>query len=260
MQNQPSLARKLASEALGTGLLTLIGAGSVTATLTLEGGSGAKFSEADLGVISLAFGFIITAMIFTIGKISGCHINPAVTIALALTGRTDWATAAGYIIAQFVGAIVGALGIVVMFGTDAATKSILGVTSYGPTVSPLQAILAEAIGTFILVFTIYGVAVDPRAPVGWAGLVIGLIVAGIIFVVGPVTGAALNPARAFGTTFVQAIFGGKAFFDQYIVYIIGPVLGGLLGALAYDYLVQPKDAQEQPTLAAKTTDREVTSR
>ena len=96
-----------------------------------------------------------------------------------------------------------------MFGTDAATKSILGVTWYGATVSPLQAILAEAIGTFILVFTIYGVAVDPRAPVGWAGLVIGLIVAGIIFVVGPVTGAALNPARAFGTTFVQATSAAK---------------------------------------------------
>src|SRR5215475_420163 len=112
MQKQPSLAQKLVSEALGTGLLTLIGAGSVTATLTLEGGSGAKFSEADLGVISLAFGFIITAMIFAIGKVSGCHINPAVTIALALTGRTDWATALYYIIAQFVGAIVGALGIV----------------------------------------------------------------------------------------------------------------------------------------------------
>lgn len=260
MQTQPSLARKLVAEALGTGLLTLIGAGSVTATLTLEGGSGAKFSEADLGVISLAFGFIITAMIFTIGKISGCHINPAVTIALALTGRTDWATAVGYIIAQFVGAIVGALGIVVMFGTNAASNSILGVTSYGATVSPLQAILAEAIGTFILVFTIYGVAVDPRAPVGWAGLVIGLIVAGIIFVVGPVTGAALNPARAFGTTFVQAIFGGKAFFDQYIVYIIGPVVGGALGAFAYDFLVQPKAAEEQMTLAAKTTDRETATR
>ena len=63
---------------------------------------------------------------------------------------------------------------------------------------------------------------------------------GIIFVVGPVTGAALNPARAFGTTFVQAIFGGKSFFDQYYVYIIGPVVGGALGAIVYDLLAQPK--------------------
>jgi glycerol uptake facilitator protein len=254
MQKEPTLAQKLVAEFLGTALLTLIGAGSVTATLTLEAGTGAKFSEADLGVISLAFGFIIIAMVYAIGKISGCHINPAVTIALALTGRVDWGTAASYIVAQFAGGIVGALGIVATFGTHAATTSILGVTSYGPTVSPFQAIIAEAIGTFILVFSIYGVAVDPRAPAGWAGLVIGLIVAGIIFVVAPVTGAALNPARAFGTTFVQAVFGGKAFFDQYYVYVIGPVVGGALGALAYDFLARPKVAAEQATVEAKTTE------
>jgi glycerol uptake facilitator protein len=254
MQNEPSLVRKLVAEFLGTGLLTLIGAGSVTATLTLEAGTKAPFSEADLGVISLAFGFIIVAMVYAIGKISGCHINPAVTIALALTRRVDWGTAVAYIVAQFVGAIVGAFGIVAMFGQSAASSSILGVTSYGAAVSPLQAIVAEAIGTFILVFTIYGVAVDPRSPTGWAGLVIGLIVAGIIFVVGPITGAALNPARAFGTVFVQALFGGKSFYGQYFVYVIGPVLGGALGALAYDYLAQPKAAEERATLEAKTTE------
>ena len=147
-----------------------------------------------------------------------------------------------------------------MFGSHAASSSILGVTSFSPSVSAFQAIVAEAIGTFILVFTIYGAAVDPRAPVGWAGLVIGLIVAGIIFVVGPVTGAALNPARAFGTTFVQAIFGGKAFFDQYYVYVIGPVVGGALGALAYDVLVQPKTAAEQPTITEKTTEQPASAR
>src|SRR5260370_8290417 len=76
MQNEPSLTRKLVAELLGTGLLTLIGAGSVTATLTLEAGSKAPFSEADLGVISFAFAFIIVAMVSPIGKLSGCHINP----------------------------------------------------------------------------------------------------------------------------------------------------------------------------------------
>jgi glycerol uptake facilitator protein len=255
MQNEPSLTRKLVAEFLGTGLLTLIGAGSVTATLTLEAGSKAPFSEADLGVISFAFAFIIVAMVYAIGKISGCHINPAVTVALALTRRVDWGTAAAYIVAQFIGAVVGAFGIVAMFGTDAASKSILGVTSFGATVSPVQAIVAEGIGTFILVFTIYGVAVDPRSPSGWAGLVIGLIVAGIIFVVGPVTGAALNPARAFGTVFVQAFMGGKSFYGQYYVYVIGPVVGGALGGLVYDFLAQPKLAEERATLEAKTTER-----
>ncbi len=248
---QPTMTQKLVAEFLGTALLTLIGAGSVTATLTLEASTGAKFSEADLGIISFAFAFIIMAMIFAIGKVSGCHINPAVTIALAITRRIDWGSAVAYIIAQFIGGIVGALGIVAMFGTKAASNSILGVTSYGSSVSPLQAIVAEAIGTFILVFTIYGVAVDPRAPAGWAALGIGLIVAGIIFVVGPITGAALNPARAFGTTLVQAIFGGKAFFNQYYVYIIGPVVGGALGAIVYDLLLQPKAVEEPTKVEAK---------
>jgi glycerol uptake facilitator len=250
MQQEPSQFQKLGAEFVGTGLLTLIGAGSVTATITLEAGTKAPFSEADLGVISLAFGFIIVAMVYAIGKISGCHINPAVTIALLVTGRVDLGTALSYIVAQFLGGIAGAFGIVAMFGSHAASSSILGVTSYGASVSPVQAIVAEAIGTFILTFTIFGVAVDPRAPAGWAGLVIGLIVAGIIFVLGPVTGASLNPARTFGTTFVQAILGGKAFFDQYIVYVIGPVVGGALGALVYEWIAAPKAA----AAAAKATE------
>jgi len=250
MQNQPTMIQKLAAEFLGTALLVLIGAGSVTATTVLEAGTGAKFSEADLGVISLAFGFIIVAMVYSIGKISGCQINPAVTIALALTGRVDWITAGAYIVAQFAGAIVGAFGIVAMFGSSVAQHSMLGVTSYASGTPPLQAIAAEAIGTFILVFTIFGVAVDSRSPVGWAGLVIGLIVAGIIFVVAPVTGSSLNPARTFGTVFVQALFGGKAFYDQFYVYVIGPVVGGALGAFAYEFIAAPKAAAAAAAAAA----------
>lgn len=242
MEKEPTLVQKLGAEFLGTALLTLIGAGSVTAAFTLEGGTKAPFSFADLGIISLAFAFIIVAMVYAIGKISGAHINPAVSIALAATGRVGWLTAIEYIIVQFLGAIVGALGIVAIFGTTAATHSILGVTSYAASTPPLQAIVAEGIGTAILTFTIFGAAVDPRATPGWAGLVIGLVVAGIIFVVGPVTGAALNPARAFGTTLVQALFGGKAYFDQAYVYLIGPTLGGLVGALAYVIISRPAKA------------------
>ncbi len=250
MQKNPTMVQKLAAEFLGTALLVLIGAGSVTATTMLEAGTGAKFSEADLGVISLAFGFVIIAMVYSIGKVSGCHINPAVTIALALTGRVDWVTAAAYIVAQFAGAIVGAFGMVAVFGVSAAQNSILGVTAFASGTPPLQAIAAEAIGTFILVFTIFGVAVDSRSPVGWAGLVIGLIVAGIIFVVAPVTGASLNPARTFGTVFVQALFGGKAFYNEYYVYVIGPVVGGALGAFAYEFIAAPKAAAAAAAAAA----------
>ncbi len=251
MAKQPTLAQKLGAEVLGTALLTLIGAGSVTATITLDGS--VPFSEAQLGIISFAFAFIIMALVYTIGKISGCQINPAISIALSLTGRQGWADTAMYVVAQFVGGILGALGIVALFGTTAATHSILGVTSYASSTPVIQALFAEAIGTFILVFTVYGIAVDPRAPAGWAGLVIGLIVAGIIFVVGPVTGASLNPARTFGPVLIQALFGGKAYFDQYWVYVVGPVVGGALGAFAYDFLASPKAAvtAEVPVEAEK---------
>ncbi|HLV97466.1 MAG TPA: MIP/aquaporin family protein [Ktedonobacterales bacterium] len=251
MAKQPTLAQKLGAEVLGTALLTLIGAGSVTATITLDGS--VPFSEAQLGVISFAFAFIIMALVYTIGKVSGCQINPAISIALSLTGRQNWADTAMYVVAQFVGGILGALGIVALFGTTAATHSILGVTSYADSTPVIQALFAEAIGTFILVFTVYGIAVDPRAPAGWAGLVIGLIVAGIIFVVGPVTGSSLNPARSFGPVLIQALFGGKAYFDQYWVYVVGPVVGGALGAFAYDFLASPKAAAtaEAPVEAEK---------
>ncbi len=245
------MAQKLTAEALGTALLTLIGAGSVTATLTVESANNAPFTEAELGVISFAFAFVIMAMVYTIGKVSGCQINPAISVALSLTGRQSWADTALYVVAQFVGGILGALGIVALFGTSAASNSILGVTAFADSTPAIQAMVAEMIGTFILVFTVYGIAVDPRAPAGWAGLIIGLIVAGIIFVVGPVTGASLNPARSFGPVLIQALFGGKAFFYQYWVYVIGPVVGGALGAFAYDFLAAPKAAAEAPIEAAE---------
>jgi glycerol uptake facilitator protein len=114
-------------------------------------------------------------------------------------------------------------------------------------------VVAEAIGTFILVFTIYGIAVDGRAPAGWAGLIIGLVVAGIIFVVGPISGSSLNPARSFGPVLIQALFGGKQFWDQYWVYVVGPVVGAVAGAFAYEFLASPRAAAAEvaETTAAK---------
>jgi glycerol uptake facilitator protein len=240
---EPTLAQKLIAECIGTALLTLIGAGSVTATFVINnGGKAAPFTEADLGVISFAFGLIIVAMVYSIGKVSGCHINPAVTIALLVTGRANFSTAVSYIFAQFVGAVLGGLAIVLWFGTNVVASGINGVTAYGASTSPVQAVLAEAIGTFILVFTIFGVAVDSRAPAGWAGLVIGLVVVAIIMTLGPVTNASLNPARSFGPVLVRTLFGGPSAWGQYWVYVVGPVLGAIAGGLTYDYLANPKAA------------------
>src|SRR5438128_143969 len=239
-----STAQRLFAEAIGTGLLVFIGACSVPAILLLEGGSKAPFSGADLGFISMAFGLIVVAMIYTIGKVSGCHINPAVTFALAATKRFPWREVPVYWLAQVVGAIIGALAIWAAFGHQAVTLG-LGQTSFSDSTSYLAAAFSELIGTGLLLFAIMGI-VDTRSPNDLAGLVIGGAVVGIILIFGPVTGASLNPARAFGPELVAAIAGGSTFWAQYIpVYLIPGLVGAALASFAYDYLANPRHV-EQP--------------
>ena len=156
------------------------------------------FGSAELSTISFAFAFAIFAAVYSVGHISGCHINPAVTIALRATRKIDSQTAVGYIGAQLVGAFIGAgLTLIILTGNDPAA---LGLGAVWVNAKPGLGIgfLAEVIGTAILVFTVFGAAVDGRAPAGFAGIVIGFIVYGIIILVGPITGAALNPARQIG--------------------------------------------------------------
>ena len=205
------------------------------------------FGSAQLSTISFCFAFAIFAAVYSVGHISGCHINPAVTIALAATKKVDWSTAAAYIGAQLVGAILGAvLTLLVLIGNNPATLG-LGSVSYNPATSGmLVAIVAEAIGTAILVFTVFGSAVDGRAPAGFAGIIIGFIVYGIIILVGPITGAALNPARQVGPLVVEGIIGYAKFAEhlgQIVVYLVGPVVGGLAGAFLYEYVGHHRTAE-----------------
>ena len=160
-----STAQRLFSEAIGTGLLVFIGAGSVPAILLLEGGSKAPFSGADLGFISIAFGLIVVAMIYTIGKVSGCHINPAVTFALAATKRFPWRELPSYWSAQVVGAVVGAFAIWASFGNRATNLGYgFGVVHFDHSVTTWgSAMFIEALGTAILMFTVLGI-VDSRSP------------------------------------------------------------------------------------------------
>lgn len=233
----PTLTQKLTAEAIGTAILVFIGAGSVPLTLLLTGDN--PFGSAQLSTISFAFAFAIFAAVYSVGHISGCHINPAVTIALAATRKIDWGTAASYIGAQLVGGTFGAvLTYLVLIGNDPAT---LGLGSVGVNANAGLAIglTAEIIGTAILVFTVFGAAVDGRAPAGFAGIVIGFIVYGIIILVGPITGAALNPARQVGPVLVEAVTGFANIsvrWSELWVYLAGPVAGGLLGAFAYEFI------------------------
>src|SRR2546428_10737970 len=204
---------------------------------------------ADLGIIALAFAFAIAAMVYTIGHISGCHINPAVTIALAVSRRIGWRVAAAYVVAQLIGGILGALVIGLAYGTSAAATLGYGATNFNAaTTGYVVATAMEAIGTLFLLFVVMGTAVDGRAPSGWAGLIIGLMVAGEIFAFGPVTNVALNPARAFGPAVVQVLLGGTYDLSHLIVYFIGPLLGGVLGVFTYDFISRGRAIAGSPEL------------
>src|SRR3954451_12747633 len=158
-----SLQQRALAETLGTALLVLVGPGSVVATLVLAGDSKPAITGADLLGISFAFGLIIAALVYALGKVSGCHINPAVTFSLAATKRFPWREVPAYWGAQVVGAVIGAFAIWAVFAGSAIDLG-MGQTSFNPdTVTWAQAIFAEGIGTFILMFAIMGI-VDSRSP------------------------------------------------------------------------------------------------
>lgn len=235
----PDLTRRLVAELVGTALLVLFGAGSVVATLTLDKG---QLTYAGLGFISLAFAIVVAVVVYAFGPVSGAHINPAVTIGLAVVRRFPWAEVVPYVIAQLVGGFIGGLLIVATFGTHAVDLG-MGATTLGAGVPYWQGIVAEALGTFILLLTIMGLAVDDRAPLGWAGLMIGLAVALEILLIGPQTGGSVNPARTFGPYLTLTTFGGKAPWSDLGVYIVGPIIGAIVAVVLYDYVARTRPAR-----------------
>jgi glycerol uptake facilitator protein len=228
--------RKLVAEFIGTFALVLGGPGTAAATFMIAKSTGVQFSMAQLGIISFAFMMVIIAMIYAIGHISGCHINPAVTLALAAAKKMPWADVPGYVVAQFLGGIAGGLAIWGVLGQPGVDAG-LGVLAYTPG-NTGHAFFAELIGTFLLVFVVFGAATDSRATPGWYGLAIPSVVFAVITVVGPVTGAALNPARYIGPMIARAMVGGGKglLWQQVPTYFIATFLAGLLAAAAYSYL------------------------
>lgn len=237
----PALGRRLLAEAIGTALLVVFGPGSVVAALTVGRGS---LDYAGLGMIGLSFGLVVAVVIYAFGTTSGAHINPAVTIALALTRRFPWRDVGPYVAAQTVGAVLGGLLVVAAFGSGAADLAGVGSTSLAEGVGVGQGIVAEALGTFLLLLAIMALAVDRRAPAGWAGLMIGLSVTGVVLVMGPVTGASLNPARTFGPYLVATLFGADTPWADLVVYVAGPLLGAVAAVFTYDVVARPRDAED----------------
>jgi MIP family channel proteins len=202
--------KALLAEFIGTYALVLIGAG--TAAVGVGGLIG----------VALAHGIVIVSMAYAYGSISGAHVNPAVTLAVTLRGNLEWSEAIGYWIVQFLGGILGAATLLFILGS--ATSG-LGATLPASGISPLQAIVVEALLTFMLVNVILNTT-EGKSTSPAAGLAIGLTLAGCILFGGPLTGASLNPARTLG----PALFTGN--LDTLWIYLVGPAAGAVLGVLA----------------------------
>jgi glycerol uptake facilitator protein len=246
------LGKRCIAELAGTALLVYFGAGAAAITLMIARGTdtgtpfnigiGALGGLGDWFAIGMAFAIVIAAVIYSMGRVSGAHINPAVTIALWATKRFPAGEAGAYIVAQLIGAALGSLLFAASAGMDAVTIGGLGATAPFPGIGYGQAILAEAIGTFVLMIVIMGIAVDKRAPPGFAGLVIGLTVGGVITTIGNITGSSLNTARTFGPYLIDSLMGGPDLWVYLPIYIIGPIAGAVIAAFFYDFITGESSA------------------
>jgi aquaporin NIP len=211
-----ALWRRATAEGLAVFALVFAGCGAIVADAVYDGALGA------VGV-SLVFGLAIMAMVYATGHLSGAHINPAVTLAFALTRHFPARDASAYVTGQLAGAAAAALALLAVWPDQPAD---LGATV--PTVAIGSALIYEALLTAILMFVIMAVATDTRAVGAGAAIAIGGAVGLDALFGGPVTGASMNPARSFG----PALAAGE--WSDFWIYLAGPVIGAAAGALAYE--------------------------
>jgi MIP family channel proteins len=238
--------RALLAEAAGTFWFFFIGAGAIIADANGSGGG--------LGAIALAHGITLAVAVSAFGAISGGHFNPAVTLGVFVAGKHPRGRVLTYWGAQLVGGVAAGVFLLLAFRHDpsAVNATHLGTPALARGVDPLVAIVIELVLTLFLLWAVFGTAVSPNAP-RIAGFGIGLTVAADILIGGPLTGAAMNPARWFGTA-VPALF-----FNDWYVYWIGPLVGGVLAGLTYRYLFG-SDAEREPIVLPPARAGESTQR
>jgi len=200
----------------------------------------------DWSVIGLVHVFVLFVLIQTLALVCGAHFNPAITVAMTALRQIKPPDAGIYILAQLSGGVAGALltkGLLV----DEGKGVHYGATVVGPRLDGhiFGGMVAESIGTFFLMWAVVGVAANPRAAKDWAALSIGGALGAAVMVLGPLTGAGFNPARSFGPALVAHEFNG--FDDFTLVYVVAPIIGALLAALLYAYvLTTPGATGEKP--------------
>jgi aquaporin Z len=233
------LFKRVVVEFIGPFALCFIGIGAIVMT----GG-------ADLVAIAFAHGLAIGLLIMAAGHVSGGHFNPAVTIGMIATRRIEPAVGGMYIVSQMLGAVAGTVAILATFPESARDAVNLGVPAVGIGYTSGNALMAEIVTTFFLVFVIFGAAVDQRSAKAVGGLAIGLAITMDIFATGAISGAAMNPARWLG----PAIIGGH--WDDFWIWIVGPVVGAVAAAYLFnDVLLAGAGLESEAATDADASDR-----
>jgi glycerol uptake facilitator protein len=226
------LSSLVLAEVYGTFILTFIGISAIT--VASDSNLFSIGPSLGLGFIGLAFGLALIGGIAAVGSVSGAYFNPAITIAAFVAGRLPKNRVLAYIVAQFAGATLAAVVELALVGRSAASAADLGSTLpnlFLPT--PIfSALLAEIVGTMFLTMAVLGATDEDSSSISWGTLGIGLVLAATIWALGAVSGASLNPARSFGPALISLLFNNTPILD-YWIYVVGPVLGGLLAAMLY---------------------------
>lgn len=223
--------KKYIAEAVGTAVLVMVGCGT------------AIFTGGDIVATSLAFGLSVVAMAYCVGNISGCHINPAITVGMLIDGRIDSRNSIFYIVAQVIGGLVGALLLYVFLTQTAMSDFIvdtyLGCNGFGDysavDLTMFGALLVEILLTFVFVFAALGVT-STKATAAQGGIVIGLALTLVHLIGISLTGTSVNPARSLGPAIVLAIAGESAALGQVWVFIVAPIIGAVLAGFLWKYL------------------------
>ncbi|MEA2684267.1 MAG: aquaporin [Chloroflexota bacterium] len=235
-------ARVLTAEFLGTFALTFFGAGAICADALLRTTPAGvlPFGPADLLLVATAHAMALGVMVTGLGHISGAHFNPAVTFAAAMARKIEPVLAVLYVVTQLVGGLVAALLLRYVF-PEAVTKVVnLGAPTLTPGFGVLHGVVIEAVLTFFLVTVVFATAIDPRGAFGKiAGFGIGFVLFFDILMGGPITGAAMNPARAFG----PALLGGAMNLPHFALYWAGPLIGAVAAGALYEAVLihEPED-------------------
>jgi MIP family channel proteins len=219
------------AEFIGTFALVFFGSVSVTIFIPVLGLSS---PAATFIGIALAHGAILMVMVYAIGSISGCHINPAITISSVALRKLEVDDGVAYLIAQVLGATLAGVVHMIILPGGALTK--FGLPSPSPVIGSSDgvAVIVEAIITFFLMFSVYAAAYTDKVPPGASGLLVGMTLLADVLIAGPLTGGAANPARWLG----PAVASGT--YQSFWVYWVGPIIGALLGGFAYQYLLTAK--------------------